>query len=314
MSFLDPDRLWLLALPVALAVAYIAAQARRSTYAVRFANIALLDRVAPDRPGWRRHVSAIGLLLALVAITLSIAGPFRTAQVPEEVSTVILAIDVSVSMGAEDVEPNRLEAAQSAALSFIEQAPDEMRIGLVAFSGSVSTTLPPTTDKSAVGAAIARFTLAEGTAIGEAISVALELAPVGGGDSDGRAPAAIVVLTDGETTVGRSELEVAASAALRGIPVSAVSFGTPGGFIEFLGETVPVPVNEGALREVADLTGGQFFEADSVDELQSVLDGIGIEIGFTEERQDLSDLFATAGLGLAGLSALAALLWFARLP
>ena len=314
MSFLAPDRLLLLALPLIGALAYVVTMRRQRKYAVRFTNLELLDSVAPNRPGWRRHVTALVLLIAVASLVLAFARPLMAVQVPREQAALILAIDVSLSMDADDVGPNRLEAAQAAAFDFIELAPDDLRIGIVPFASVALPAVPPTVDRAAAHAAVARLSLAEGTAIGEAIYTSLDLA-AGEVTEDGESiPAAIVVLSDGETTVGRSEIDAADEALTEGIPVSTVSFGTRTGTIVYQGEVVAVPANEGALRQVADTTGGRFFTAVSAEELGQVFDDVGSEVGFATEQREVSEWFLGAGLLILVLAAAGSLLWFSRLP
>ncbi len=313
MTFLAPARLWLLALPVLLAAAYVAVQFRRPKYAVRFTNVELLDRVAPDRPGWRRHLPALVLLAALGALVLSIARPARAVEVPREEATVVLALDVSLSMGAEDVDPTRIEAAQAAARDFVGMVPDELRLGLVAFSGNAASLVAPTTERAPLLAAIGNLTLGEGTAIGEAIFTALDALVVDRPDAE-ELGAAIVVLSDGETTVGRPDAAAVEAALARGVPVSTVAFGTDAGFVVVQGETIPVPINEAALEAVATATGGQAFTADSAGELTSILEGVGAEVGFETEQREIGDWFAGLGLLLGAAAAAGSMAWFSRLP
>lgn len=327
MSFLAPERLFLLAVPAVVAGAYIWAQHRRAAYAVRFTNLELLDRVAPEAPGWRRHLPAAALLAALISLAVATARPAASVEVPQEEATVVLAIDVSLSMDADDVEPNRLEAAKAAAASFLEQVPEEMNVGLVSFSGAVTVLVPPTTDHTAVEASIGRLQLGPGTAIGEAIFSSLDLiaeteassSDPASSDSDTNGdrqqPAAtILVLSDGETTAGRPDAMASAAAGERGIPISTVAFGTDQGEVSLPDGIVPVPVNEAALAQVAGDTGGEFFDADSSDDLRSVFEGIGSEIGREVEERELTDWFAAAGLLFAGLAAAGSIVWFSRLP
>ncbi len=313
MTFLAPGRLWLLALPALLAAAYVAFQFRRPRYAVRFTNVELLDKVAPDRPGWRRHVPALVLLAALGALVLSVARPARAVEVPREEATVILALDVSLSMGADDVAPTRIEAAQQAAREFVASVPDELRLGLVAFSGNAASLVAPTTDRAPLLAAIDNLRLGEGTAIGEAIFTALDALVLDRPDAE-ELGAAIVLLSDGETTVGRPDAAATEAALARGVPVSTVAFGTDAGFVVVQGETIPVPINESALEAVADATGGQAFTADTAGELTSILEGVGAEVGFETEQREIGDWFAGLGLLLAAVAAAGSLVWFSRLP
>ncbi len=312
MTFLAPARLWLLAVPALLAAAYVAFQFRRPKYAVRFTNVELLDKVAPDRPGWRRHVPALVLLAALGALVLSIARPARAVEVPREEATVILALDVSLSMGADDVEPSRIEAAQAAARDFVAMVPDELRLGLVAFSGNAASLVAPTTERAPLLAAVDNLQLGEGTAIGEAIFTALDALVLDRPDVE-ELGAAIVLLSDGETTVGRPDAAAAEAAVARGVPVSTVAFGTDAGFVVVQGETIPVPINEEALADVAEATGGQAFAADTAGELTSILEGVGAAVGFETEQREIGDWFAGLGLLLAAAAA-GSLVWFSRLP
>ncbi len=313
MTFLEPIRLWLLAVPALLAAAYVALQFRRPKYAVRFTNVELLDKVAPDRPGWRRHVPALVLLAALAALVLSVARPARAVEVPREEATVVLALDVSLSMGADDVAPTRIEAAQQAARNFVTMVPDELRLGLIVFSGNAASLVAPTTDRAPLLAAIDNLQLGEGTAIGEAIFTALDALVLDRPDAE-ELGAAIVLLSDGETTVGRPDAAAAEAAVARGVPVSTVAFGTDGGFVVVQGETIPVPINEAALEAVADATGGQAFTADTAGELTTILEGVGAEVGFETEQREIGDWFAGLGLLLGAAAAAGSLVWFSRLP
>lgn len=324
MMFLEPGRLVLLALPTLAAIAYLVGIRRRERYAIRFSNLELIDKVAPERPGWRRHAPAAALLAGLVVLALAVARPATAVQVPREQATVTLAIDVSLSMEADDIDPTRIDAAREAAHAFLDLAPEELRVGIVAFSGTATALLPPTTDRVLARAAIDGLTLGEGTAIGEGLIAAVDLmtldtatgpeepsADEGTPDDPARA---IVVLSDGETTMGRPDVEGASAAAEAGIPVSTISFGTPSGQVIIDGEVIPVPVNEGALQEVATTTGGEFFKAATADELQSILDDVGSRVGFEEEEREITDWFAGAGLALTLLAAAGSLLWFSRIP
>lgn len=313
MSFLAPDRLWLLLLPAAAVVGYLVMLRRKQRYALRYSDLELIDKVAPDRPGWRRHIPAIGFLLAIGALVLSLARPVTAVQVPQEQAMVVVAIDVSLSMEADDVAPSRIEAAQEAALNFVELAPEELRIGIVGFAGVALPAVAPTTDRDSVRTAIERLTLAEGTAVGEAIAASVDLIAREVVE-DEEIPAAVVLLSDGTTTMGRSPEEAALAAADAEIPVSTISFGTDDGTIVFQGEVVPVPPDEAALRDVADTTGGRFFAAASSQELQQILDDVGSEVGFTTEDRELWEWFLLAGVVILALAGGASLIWFSRLP
>jgi len=318
MTYLAAERLWFLAVVAVIAAVYVAVQVRKRTYAVRFTNIALLDSVAPRRPGWRRHLAAAAFILAIVSSVVAFARPTRDEKVPKERATVILAIDTSLSMQAEDVAPNRLEAAQEAATSFLDHIPDTINIGLVSFDGVARIEVPPTTDREAVRSVIAGLELNEGTAIGEAIFAsldAIERAPEPA-SADEPAPGRIVLMSDGETTVGRPNEDGVAAADEAKVPISTIAFGTQDGVVDIPGEPVPVPVpvNEGALRDIADQTGGTFFRAVTERELAEVYKDIGSSIGFTIEKHEIGTTFVGIALGLMLATAAMSLAWFSRLP
>jgi Ca-activated chloride channel homolog len=317
--FANPWGLLLLVLPIALLAAYAVRQSRRSAYAVQFTNLDLLDEIAPDRPGWRRHVPATALLLALAVLVIGIARPTREVEVPVEASTVVLAFDVSISMDARDVEPRRLDAAQQAAFRFLDEVPDQVRVGLVSFAETAVANVAPTDDHEAVRRAIDRLELRPGTAIGEALIASVDLieadlAALEAEAAEEDAPSTIVVLSDGDTTAGRpNELGVAAAEAA-GIAVSTISFGTQGGTIIFQGQVVPVPSNPPALEAIADATGGRFYDAESAEQLTEVFETLGVAVGVTTERVEVLVPFMVAALVLGTAAAVTSLIWFSRLP
>jgi Ca-activated chloride channel homolog len=314
-GFLAPGRLWLLLLVAGLLAGYVVVQRRRRAYAVRFTALPLLASVAPRRPGWRRHVPAGLLLASLVVLTAAFARPEADVTVPREQATVVVAIDVSLSMQATDVDPDRFIAAKDAAASFVQGLPEQFAVGLVSFSGGAAIAVPPTQDHEQVVRGIEELTLGPSTAIGEAVFASLEavrlVQPVDGGPP---APARIVLLTDGTNTVGREVEDAAAAAADAGVPVSTIAFGTPDGVVDVQGELVPVPVDALAMERLAEATGGSAFTAESGDELSAVYDDIGEQVGTTRERREVTDAATGLGLGLALLAAVAALAWTSRLP
>ncbi|EXG80562.1 VWA domain-containing protein [Cryptosporangium arvum] len=318
MTWLSPERLWLLAGVAALAIGYLIAQRRRSRYAVRFTNLKLLDRVAPQRPAWRRHVPA-GLFLVMIALlVVGFARPQAEVQVPREQATVVVAVDVSRSMLASDVEPDRLSAAKDAAHEFVENLPGQFRVGLVAFAGSAAVVVPPGTDRAALDAGIERLTEgvagAGGTAIGDAISASLDQIR-SSAPGEERPPARVVVLSDGANTAGQNPDEAARAAATEGVPVDTISFGTANGTIAaFNAAAQPVPVDGETLRAVADAASGRYFEAADAEELRAAYADIGSLVGYETEVQDISARFIGVGLLFAVLAALTSLFWFARLP
>ena len=320
LSFVDPGWLLLLLAPVALLAVYVVLQQRRPEYAVRFTNLELLDKVAPKRPGWRRHVTAGVFLFALAALIVAVARPTRDVQVPGERATVVMAIDTSLSMEATDVAPSRLEAAQEAANRFVELLPPSINLGLVTFNGTAQVAVAPTTDRDVVRRAVDGLELGESTATGDAIFAsldAIESMPDEGTDEP--VPARIVLMSDGTRTVGRSEGEASAAAIEADVPVSTIAFGTPNGTIEYTDETtpptiVPVPVDEVSLQNIADATGGSFFTAASEAELSQVFEDIGSSVGYETEQREITPWFVGIALLFFLAAASLSLAWFARLP
>jgi Ca-activated chloride channel family protein len=317
MSFAHSPRLLLLLAVVALGAIYAVLQVARKGYAVRFTNLDLLDSVAPKRPGWRRHVVAATFLAAIVLQVVAFAGPARNTEVPRERATVMMAIDTSLSMEATDVSPSRLEGAKIAAKAFLDKVPPKINIGLVSFNRTVSLQVAPTTDRTAVAKAIDALKLGEGTAIGEAIYSSLDALNQVPADADGtKPPAAIVLMSDGKTTSGRPDAQASAAAKTAGVPVSTIAFGTQTGSIVLPqdGQVIPVPVDESALRRIAEDTGGKSFGAQSTAELTSVYQSLGSSVGYETKLTDITPWFVGFALLLALLTAALSLRWFSRLP
>jgi len=317
LSFLSPWRLLLLFVVLALAIVYIVFQRRRSAYAVRFTNLDLLESVAPKRPGWRRHVTAVVQLLALGTLVVAFAQPTHETKVPRERATVVLAIDTSLSMEATDVAPDRIEAAKAAATSFLNDVPSEVNVGLVSFSGTSSLEVAPTTDRQAVATAIGDLQLGEGTAIGSAIDTSLDaLGTVPPAPDGSTVPAAIVVMSDGTTTMGVANSDAAARAKQEAVPVSTIAFGTDKGTVTIgqTGEVVRVPVDAKALAAIADATGGQSYEAATQGQLTDVYASIGSSIGYDTIDSDITEWFVAGALLGFLVSAGFALAWSNRIP
>jgi Ca-activated chloride channel family protein len=316
MSFEVGWRLWLLLGVLALVAGWVAALRRRPRDVVRFTNVDLLDVVAPNRPDWRRHVPPVLFLAALTLLVVGYARPVRATQVPDERATIVLAIDTSLSMAADDVDPTRLAVAQAAARDFVEQLPEEIDLGLVTFNGVARVAVMPTEERGAVRTAIDELELGESTAIGEAIFTALEVIETAPGGDDGRpAPGRVVLMSDGETTVGRPDADAAAAAAEAGVPVHTIAFGTESGMIETPdGLQQPVPVLPEPLREVADVTGGEAYEAASLPELSDVYEDIGSVVGYRDVDRDVSGWFVGLALVLLAAAGAGSLAWGQRLP
>jgi Ca-activated chloride channel family protein len=310
MTFAAPARLGLLLVVAGLAVSYIVAQRRRPRYAVRFTNLELLDVVAPDRPGIRRHLPALALLASLGAMVVGLARPAWPVLVTRPAGAVVVAVDVSPSMMATDVRPDRLVAAEEAVAHFAALLPNRIHLGLVSFAGTAVVVVPPTSDHQLVQKALRQLDFRSETALGEAIHASLDALSSSG---EGKA-AGIVILSDGASTTGRPDAAAAERARNVGVPVSTIAFGTPGGTVVLGGETLSVPPDKDALRSIAKATGGRFFEAASADELTQVYRTIGQSVVTVEERRDLTAWFLGAAFAFALVASTLGLAWFARLP
>ncbi len=320
-DFLAPGRLWLLLLVAGLAVLYVVVLRWRKAATVRFTQVDLLGKVAPKRPRWRRHVVAGLQLLGLAFAVVAVARPVeRTTENTTTEGRILVLFDVSLSMMADDVEPRRFEAAQQAARDFVDLVDPGVEVGLIGFSGSVSVDVDPTLDRATMLRGIDNLELAESTAIGDALSAGTRLL-VNAADPNDESelpPGVIVLLSDGETTVGSLTSDGAAEASEAGIPVYTIAFGTEDGSIQDpeTGEIVPVPVRPADLELVAETTGGQAFEARTGDELASAYDQIAESLGETigdpiEIITELTWQWALAAFLCLGL-AWALSLWWLR--
>jgi Ca-activated chloride channel family protein len=316
MSLRAGHWLWLLLAVGALVAAYVWVQVRgRHKAAVRFTNLALLSSVAPRRPGWQRHIGAGLLGLALVGMVVALARPVRAEKVPRRRAVVIMAIDVSISMKATDVAPTRLAAAKAAADTFARSLPSSVKLGLVSFAGHASVLLAPTTDHAAVIRSVDALELQEATAIGDAVVTSLgAIRAAGIQESGGKAPATIVLMSDGGTTVGTPNDEAAADAKQAKVPVTTIAFGTAGATIEYQGRIVPVPVQPAELARLSSQTGGKALTAATAGQLKDAYRNVSGVVGYTTQRHELT----TAVLGMAFLlgllAAAASLRWTSRLP
>lgn len=330
MTFLTPWFLLALMPVAALAVAYLLVQRRRRRYAVRFATLPMLDKLVPKQPRWRRHLPAALVLVGLTALGFAGARPEIDVRVPYERATVIVAIDTSGSMQADDVDPNRLEAAKSAAESFVAEMPETFNVGAIAFAGGADVLAPATRDHEAVREAIAGMDDGGGgTAIGEAVfeavgevdrlsdegatgSASPSPTPGGSGEPE-RIPARLVLLSDGANTTGREPAAAAEAAREAGMPVSTIAYGTDSGVANLWGTQQAVPVDETSLRQLADETDGRFYRASSTDELREVYQDIGSSIGWHEEPVEITPWLALLGMLLALTAGALSLRWFARI-
>jgi Ca-activated chloride channel family protein len=316
LSFRAPAWWWLLLAVAALAAVYVLLQRRKPTYTARFTNLALLEAVAPKRPGWRRHLPAAVFALALVPLVGALAGPRHETKVARNRATIVLAIDTSLSMQATDAKPNRLAAAKKAADEFLSAVPGDVNVGLVSFNGTATIQVTPTTDRSTLRTKIDGLHLGESTAIGEAIFASLSaLDTVPAPRKGQKVPARIILLSDGSTTVGRSNDAAAAAAKKQGVPVDTIAFGQLGTTITLPPDPTPidVSVDRDALKKIADETGGHAYTATSASQIRDVYRGLAKAVGYDTVVKDLTPWFVGAGLVLLGVAAALSLTWSNRM-
>jgi Ca-activated chloride channel family protein len=350
MSFSHPLLLLVLLIPLAAAAGWWLLQRRRSRYAVRFTNVEVLAGLLPQR-SWRRHVAPALFLLGLAALAVAVARPHATRSVASDRAAVILVLDVSGSMQAEDVRPTRLVAAQNALHTFLDKVPKRVRVGLVLFAGEAEVATPPTTDHELVGRAVDDAGLMEGfggTAIGDALATAVRLGQEVTGASTTAAPSTrslaalrtaarspgstlvtILFLSDGHQTRGLLEpLQGAQLAKQAGFPVYTVSLGTTGnttlrggGFLGSGGGSFgPGLGNRGlspdpaTLRQIAVATGGKFYRAKTAGAVQSAYSRLGSSLGRTHQRVEITDEFVAGAALLLVLAGIVSAFWAPRLP
>ena len=342
MSFIWPNLLWLMLLLPLLVLSYVWLLRRRRKTTVRLANIAVAKLALGKGPGWRRHVPPALLLLAMAALLFAVARPTATITLPLAERTIMLAMDVSGSMRAEDVKPNRLVASQEAAKTFVNNLPREVKVGVVSFAGTAAVVQAPTTSRDDIIAAIDRFQLQRGTATGSGIVLSLATLfpdagieiqhitgqrnfpgkPIGKADDKPKftpvAPgsynsAAIIMLTDGQRTTGPDPLDAAKMAAERGIRVYTVGIGTTTGeIIGFEGWSMRVKLDEETLKNISVLTHGEYFYAGTAEDLKKVYQSLSSRMVVERKETEISALFAALGALLAVLSAGLSVWWFGR--
>ena len=349
MTFLWPQMLWLLAAVPALVAAYLLLLRRKKKAALRYASLSMVKEAMGAGQRLRRHLPPALFLLALTALLVAIARPAAVITLPSQQQTIILTMDVSGSMRATDVEPTRLEAAQAAAKAFVAEQPRGTRIGIVSFAGTASVVQAPTENREDLAAAIDRFQLQRATAIGSGILVSLAtLFPDGDIDlssliygSRGRAirgipldrgetetteqkkhepvppgsytSAAIILLTDGQTTMGPDPIAAAQMAADRGIRIYTVGIGTASGeIIGFEGWSMRVRLDEDTLKKIADITHGEYFYAGTATDLRKVYESLNARFVLEKKDTEITALFAAVAALFALFSALLSLLWFNR--
>ena len=349
MSFVWPKMLWLLALLPLLVLLYLWVLKRKRKTTVRLASVSIAKLAAGARPGWRRHVPPVLMLLALAALLLAVARPTATLTLPLAERTIILAMDVSGSMRAEDVKPNRLVASQEAAKAFVNNLPREVRVGVVSFAGTAAVVQAPTDSREDVLKAIDRFQLQRGTATGSGVILSLATLfpddgieiqhvtgqrnfPGGNSNSNNNnsiakkpakpftpvepgsySSAAIIMLTDGQRTTGPDPLDAAKMAAERGIRVYTVGIGTTSGeIIGFEGWSMRVRLDEETLKNISVLTHGEYFYAGTAEDLKKVYESLSSRMVVERKETEVTALFAALGALLAVLAAGLSLWWFGR--
>ena len=306
-----------------LVALYIVVQMARHKRMLRFANMELLESVAPKRPSRWRHLPAILLITSMVLFTVAMAGPTHDVRIPRNRAVVMLVIDVSQSMRATDVAPSRLAAAQEAAKQFADQLTPGINLGLIAYAGTATVLVSPTTNRDATKLAIDKLQLADRTATGEGIFTALQAiatvgAVIGGGDEP--PPARVVLMSDGKETVPsnpdnpKGAYTAARTAKDQGVPISTVSFGTPYGYVEINEQRQPVPVDDEMLKKIAELSGGEAYTASSLEQLKEVFTNLQEQIGYETIKGDASVGWLRLGAVVLAAAALAALLVNRRLP
>jgi Ca-activated chloride channel family protein len=313
VSFASPAFLAALALvPLVLAL-QVAARRRKRRYAVRFPAVATLSPLLPRVSTWRRRLPLALFLASLAALSLALARPHATVAVPREQASIVLVTDVSRSMLADDVAPSRLDAAREAAKRFLGEVPDAARVGAVAFSTEPHTVEPPTDDHSKVEAVLDSLSADGGTATGDALATALDL--VNDGPRSKRPPAAIVLLSDGETTTGRDPVGVAREARRLHIPIHTVALGTEEGTIRTPdGSLLPVEPDPETMREIANASGGRAFEAENADDVSHIYETLGSRVATKKEQREITVAFAGVGGLLLAAAAAFGLRTTARLP
>ncbi len=345
LTFFWPQFLWLLLIVPLLLLVYVWLLRRKKKTALRYASLAIVREAMAGGSQWRRHVPPVLFLLALTAMLLAAARPFATLRLPSLQQTIILAMDVSGSMRATDVEPNRLVASQNAAKAFLAELPRHVKVGIVAFAGTAQVVQSPTLSREDLAAAIDKFQLQRATAIGSAIVVSLsEIFPNAGIDLSsmvyGRdrqrgmaidqrpvepkehtpvppgsySSAAIILLTDGQRTTGVDTMEAAKMAADRGVRVYTVGVGTvEGETIGFEGWSMRVRLDEETLKEVADRTQAEYYYAGTAENLKKVYETLSTRLTVEKKETEISGLLALLAAVFATLSASLSLLWFNRI-
>ncbi|WP_385898236.1 VWA domain-containing protein [Tessaracoccus sp. O5.2] len=313
LEFMRPERLWALAIIPLIAVLYVLLAGRR----VERPMSSRLRVVLPRDAAWKRHGAVLLALLSLGSLIIAWAVPKDYVDQPRDRATIVVALDVSWSMEAEDVEPNRLAAAQAGAKAFIDSLPERFNVALVTFAGTPDIAVPPTIDRGAVARAIDAVQLAPSTAVGEGVYAslkALTLVAPDPDDPEAVAPAAIVLLSDGATNIGRSSAGAAELAASQEVPVYTIAYGTDNGYVEQDGQRQRVAVDHYELSEIARLSGGKKYAAENSGQLREVYEAIRRSVGTERVPAEVTDRYAGLAIIFAALAALGVISLGARWP
>jgi Ca-activated chloride channel family protein len=317
MTLLAPNRLWLLAAVASLVITYVVVQRRHTAPAVRHPDLAMMDTFAPRFGGWRRHLTAFALVLALAAMVVGLARPAHAVTVERKEAVVMLTLDVSKSMTATDVSPTRLAAAQKAAKEFVKSAPEGYRIGLVTFDAQTHTLASPTTDRAELLSAIDGLQANNGTAAGDGLKASVDVleadATAKGAKSGDDTYRAIILLADGDSSTGMTLDQAADGAVDEKIPVFTIAYGTADATIVVDGKTMDAGADPTTIAAVADKTGGSDYTASSSEQLSNVYDQIGTTIGTATEHQELTVPLSLLAAALLGLAVVATTAWTPRL-
>jgi len=315
LTLLSPWRLILLLLPLALVVLAVVDVRRKPKQRMRFSSLDLFDDLAVTPSRIKQLLPTVLVVLAMCAGIVAAARPAYEETDKSEKAVVVLAIDVSLSMSATDVEPSRIEVAKKSAIRFVDNAPADTLVGVVAFDSAAQQIISATDNRDAVRRVISRLEPGTGTAIGEAIFASLDTISAAADEVDAdKAAGTIILLSDGTTTTGRPDNEAAAAAQARGVKVNTIAFGTPEGTVVTPeGETVPVPPDEQALQNIADIARGKSFTATTEDALTKIYDSLGSAIVRKTLTKEASGLFALAAVVLLFFAAVVSQRWFRRL-
>ena len=317
MTFTWPLALVALAAIPVLVALYLDRDRRRVAAQAEFGNPDLLPNVVDREPGRLRYLPPLIMLVALVFLIVGVARPHATVSVPREEATIVLAMDVSRSMKANDVEPTRLDAARTAAKTFLDEVPEKFRVGVVSFATRAAVGVAPTEDRELVVTALDTLAAGEGTAIGDAVALSLRVGQPQGEKVEAP-PRAIVVLSDGARDGGQVEpAEAAQQAKRQGVPVHTVLVGTPEGVVEEeltggFRRIIRVPPNPETLEQVAATSGGTFFQAPDAEGLQQVYEELGSRLGTREEDREITDVFAAIAIALLLAAATISVFLFRR--